>query len=90
MIGGRYTGLMAMALALAATGQGFPEIGGKDDPFERRKEPENRGRRAEKDAAALAKAEAKRRRKAEKRAAHNAQVTGRSRDAATDDTALGD
>ena len=34
-----------------------------------RKEPDNRGRRAEKDAAALAKAEAKRQRKAAKRAA---------------------
>lgn len=34
-----------------------------------RTEPENRGRRAEKDAAALAKAEAKRRRKAAKRLA---------------------
>jgi len=34
-----------------------------------RKEPDNRGRRAEKDAIALAKAEAKRQRKAAKRAA---------------------
>ena len=52
-----------------------------------RKEPDNRGRRAEKNAAALAKAEAKRQRKAAKRAAkvgagttapegHNADVTG--------------
>lgn len=53
-----------------------------------RKEPDNRGRRAEKDAAALAKAEAKRQRKAAKRAkevraggtaheGHNAKLSGR-------------
>ncbi len=72
MIGGRRTGLMAVALALAATaGNRMVAIGGQDDPFERKSEPYNAGRRAEKDAAALDKAEAKRRRKAEKRAAHN-------------------
>ena len=37
------------------------------------KEPDNRGRRAEKDAEKMAKAEKKRKRRAEKRLAHNAE-----------------
>ena len=70
----RNTTLLMAAVAGLIGSSGLPIIGGKDDPFERRQEPENRGRRAEKDAIALAKAEAKRLRKAEKRAAHNAEL----------------
>ena len=57
--------------ALAPLIAGMPEIprGRTREPdwWGDRQEPDNRGRRAEKDAAALAKAEAKRQRKAAKR-----------------------
>jgi hypothetical protein len=75
MILGKHVGLLAAVAGLLSSGSHFPVIGSSNDSFERRQEPENRGRRAEKDAIALAKAEAKRRRKAEKRAAHNAKVS---------------
>lgn len=60
---------MMLAFASGLTG-GFSmesDITGKGP----RQEPDNRGRRAEKDAAKLAKAEAKRARKAEKRLKEN-------------------
>ena len=68
MMGGRL-GLAAM-LALAATVPTV-QVGKRREvgSFGDKKEPDNRGRHAEKDAAALAKAEAKRQRKAAKRAA---------------------
>ena len=63
---------LALAAMLAITAS-LPtvQVGArrKVDWWGDRKEPDNRGRRAEKDAAALAKAEAKRQRKAAKRAA---------------------
>ncbi len=43
------------------------EIGGPGDPFESRQKPINTGRRAEKDAIAKAKAEAKQQRRLKKR-----------------------
>lgn len=57
--------------ALTSLISGMPEIprgrARESDWWGDRQEPDNRGRRAEKDAAALAKAEAKRQRKAAKR-----------------------
>jgi hypothetical protein len=56
---------LAAMLALAAV---MPTVNSREvDRYGDRKEPDNRGRRAEKDAAALVKAEAKRQRKAAKR-----------------------
>jgi len=69
---------LAMSSAMAPAIQAFKIRKCEDiEPFERNGKPDtvNTGRRAEKDAAALAKAEAKRARKAAKRAAdapHNA------------------
>ena len=66
-------GMMAAALMVAsgtALGYGDPRSQREreiDDLGVPKREPEDRGRRAEKDAAALAKAEAKRARKAAKR-----------------------
>lgn len=72
---GSKVGLLMAALAMSgAMAPAIPafEIRKRDDmePWERNGKPEtvNTGRRAEKDAAALAKAEAKRARKAAKRA----------------------
>jgi hypothetical protein len=61
---------MAVAAALACAGIQTVQAGmhREIDWFGDRKEPTNTGRRSEKDAARLAKAEAKRQRKAEKRA----------------------
>lgn len=62
-------GLAVAALLAMTAAQGIdctPK--GPNDPFERKPEPKNTGRRAEKDARALAKAESKRQRKAAKRA----------------------
>ena len=72
-------GGLALAALLAMTAaQGIDcTPGGPSDPFQRKPEPKNTGRRAEKDAIALAKAEAKRQRKAAKRAkTQNAEITG--------------
>lgn len=73
---GSRAGLLMAALAMSsAMAPAIPvfEIRKRDDmePWERNGKPDtvNTGRRAEKDAAALAKAEAKRARKAAKRAA---------------------
>lgn len=83
---GSKVGLLMAALAMSsAMAPAIPafEIRKRDDmePWERNGKPEtvNTGRRAEKDAAALAKAEAKRARKAAKRAkdaSYNAIVSG--------------
>ena len=66
---------LAAALAVAASNLPIVQVGSRRevDWWGDRKEPENRGRRAEKDAIALAKAEAKRKRKAAKRlnSSHN-------------------
>lgn len=72
IIGGGHGRLgIAAALALAAASLPVVQVGTRRevDWWSDRKEPDNRGRRAEKDAIALAKAEAKRQRKAAKRAA---------------------
>jgi len=65
------TNRLLLMAALAPLIAGMPEIPGartrEPDWWGDRQEPDNRGRRAEKDAAALAKAEAKRQRKAAKR-----------------------
>ena len=64
--------MLAMTAGIGVVGSEFPITRRRDDfpPLRGpRQEPDNRGRRAEKDAAALAKAEAKRQRKAAKRAA---------------------
>lgn len=61
----------AAAVAMLIESSGKPIVG-RERTWNESHQPDNRGRRAEKDAVALAKAEAKRRRKAEKRAAHNA------------------
>lgn len=62
-------GLAIASMMAIVAAQGIDvSIGGPNDPFERRDVPTNTGRRAEKNAAALAKAEAKRQRKAAKRA----------------------
>lgn len=72
---GRSSMLLAAALALAASTPGLPVLPinrtrDEDDPLRvPGREPDNLGRRAEKDAIALAKAQAKRERKAAKRAA---------------------
>lgn len=71
VIGAGPSGLaIAAALAMAQTGIPieFHVTGRAPVEFPVRQQPDNRGRRAEKDAAALAKAEAKRQRKAQKRA----------------------
>jgi hypothetical protein len=78
IVNGR-AGLLVAALLAASGGMAIPKIGSRDDPFERREEPDNRGRRSEKDAISLAKAQAKRERRAAKRiasAVHNAELTG--------------
>lgn len=77
--GGRSSLALAAMLAMTASagvvGSEFPITRRRGDDDRRyaiwppRQEPDNRGRRAEKDAIALAKAEAKRQRKAAKRAA---------------------
>ena len=84
---GSRVGLLMLALAMSSAMEpAIPacEIRKRDDmePWERNGKPDtvNTGRRAEKDAAALAKAEAKRARKAAKRtkdASYNAAVSGR-------------
>ena len=70
IIGGGGRSSLALAAILAMTAS-LPtvQVGTRRevDLWGDRKEPDNRGRRAEKDAAALAKAEAKRQRKAAKR-----------------------
>lgn len=72
MIRGK-AGLLVAALAMAATTPGMQVFevrrrSGDDGPmWPPTQEPDNRGRRAEKDALALAKAEAKRQRRAAKR-----------------------
>ncbi len=73
---------MAMSAGMANAVPAF-EVRRRNDaePWERNGKPDtvNTGRRAEKDAAALAKAEAKRARKAAKRkkdASYNAEITG--------------
>jgi hypothetical protein len=74
-------GIASMLAMVAAQGIDI-SIGGPNDPFEKREKPTNTGRRAEKDAAALAKAEAKRQRKMAKRATvmpTNVEVTGAAR-----------
>lgn len=80
---GSKVGLLMAALAMMAPAIPAVEIRKRDDmePWERNGKPEtvNTGRRAEKDAAALAKAEAKRARKAAKRikdASYNVQLEG--------------
>ena len=83
---GSRVGLLRAALAMSsamAPAIGAFEIRKRDDiePWERNGKPDtaNTGRRAEKDAAALAKAEAKRARKAAKRAkdaSYNVALTG--------------
>jgi len=65
-------GLLMAALAMTAAIPGLPVLevrrSREDDPlWPMKPDPDNRGRRAEKDAIALAKAEAKRQRKAAKR-----------------------
>lgn len=85
-------GLLMAALAMTAAMPGLPVLevrrNREDDPlWPMKPDPDNRGRRAEKDAIALAKAEAKRQRRAAKRLAevsagdtadkrHNAKVSG--------------
>lgn len=77
--------LLTTALAMTAAMPGLPVFEvrrrSEDEPlWPKKPEPDNRGRRAEKDALALAKAEAKRQRKAAKRVkdmqSPNAKVTG--------------
>ena len=73
---------LAAMLAMTAAMPGLPVLevrrSREDTPlWPMKPEPDDRGRRAEKDSIALAKAEAKRRRKAAKRAkTQNAEITG--------------
>jgi len=66
-IGHGRLGIASMMAMVAAQGIDI-SIGGPNDPFEQREKPTATGRQAEKAAAALAKAEAKRQRKMAKRA----------------------
>ena len=62
--------MLAMTAGVGVVGAEFPITRRRDDGsslWPPRQEPDNRGRRAEKDALALAKAEAKRQRRAAKR-----------------------
>jgi hypothetical protein len=73
--------MLAMTAGMGVVGSDFPITRRRGDDGPRLREPtqppDNRGRRAEKDAIALAKAEEKRKRKAAKRAAKvGAGVTG--------------
>lgn len=73
--------MLAMTAGAGVAGAGFPITARSDDRryavWPPRNEPYNSGRRAEKDAIARAKAEAKRQRKAAKRLkTANAEVTG--------------
>ena len=68
---GSHKGAM-LAAVLAGLGAGFPGMTTETYTMPRQ-EPDNRGRRAEKTAERLAKAEEKRKRRATKRLAHNAQ-----------------
>ncbi len=65
--------MLAMTAGAGVAGAGFPITARSDDRryavWPPRNEPDDRGRRSEKDAIALAKAEAKRQRRAAKRAA---------------------
>lgn len=64
--------MLAMTAGVGVVGTEFPITRRRDDDgplWPPKQEPDNRGRRAEKDAIALAKAEAKRQRKAAKRRA---------------------
>jgi hypothetical protein len=73
-------GLMAAMAMLATTAQEGNAMHRESDQLGDAKRPDNRGRRAEKNAATLAKAEEKRKRRAAKRAAlvpHNGtELTG--------------
>lgn len=61
-------GSLAIAAVLALAASSMPIADASRRLFDEKPQPDNHGRRAEKDAAALAKAEAKRQRKASKRA----------------------
>lgn len=77
---------LACMLAMTATNGIDCSIGGRNDPFERKQEPMNNGRRAEKDAEAKRRAQAKRDRKNANRvasASHNVELRGASDDATT-------
>lgn len=65
-----HSGPAVAAMLERVAAQGIDvSIGGPSDPFEQKEKPTNTGRRTEKAAAALAKAEAKRQRRAAKRLA---------------------
>ena len=85
MMGSGARFLISALVAMTSANPGFPVFEvrrrSEDEPlWPMKPNPDSRGRRAEKDAIALAKAEAKRQRKAEKRTkdkkALNANVTG--------------